>query len=1784
MRPLLFLPVLLWLRASSAEDHDGCNQVEVPAEGDRGEQPLQVNVSSQPASLVLSWGTPVPAGLGYVLGLTRLGPSAHLGRLQLQASPNASGFEFQDLVPGSHYQLEVTMLLPCSQNSTITLTAQTTPSPVHNLRLNTSGSPTSLKATWDSAPGEQDGYQLLLYHLEFQTLVQNISVAPGTLSCHFDSLLPGTEYVLWVTTWAGDLHAKTSIRQWTTPVPPEHLVLFAMGPSALQASWSRAEGAAWFHLTLLDLLDGTILTTVAKRGTTNHTFLTLTPGTPYQLSLNATAGLLQIAGPNATEWTHPSVPYDLTLTPWPPGLSASWQAGPGHRDGYLLQLSGQAVRNATLGPEALNATFPGPLPAGQYTLELVALAGPHGASAQADAWLEDSQARPQPGLLQLSGLRASREPGRRALLYADGSPDVIANVSVLPNATRVTFRGLVPGAQYRVEVISSAGATTQSLAGYTWPSAPQSLEVTSGGSTSDLHVGWVSREGRRDGYEVSWQEGGSQKALGFLSVGSKQTNLTLKGLRPGSCFIVSAWAWAGPLNSTAQKARACTFPAAPANLSLGDEGQPSTLTARWSPPAGALDGYRLRLYRLAPLRLKGEAEFPSEIQSFSWSWLPPGMEFVVQLAALRGEDESAAINATAWTYPEAPANLTLFSVGDPEAPALLASWEASGAQNLELTLYQLPVGSVAHHAVLSGNLTSYTFWGLEPGTAYTLRAGGNGGPYQAWAPNLTSWTLPLAPAMVNVTSKGPTKLWVSWEQAPGSRQDGYRVTLRQEGTTVGARAVGPEVNNISFSGLTPGTKYWVEIVSLAGPHHSAAANATSWTPPLVPKEISVTTQGDSAMVALAWSAAPKGQGECHVQLLESEQILHRQPVSLGQARLILRGLIPGHTFLLSVLCQAGPLQASTAPIALLVEPRPVEDVQCQPEATHLALNWTVPAGEVDTCLVVAEQLRTGGKVQPIFRANTSQSALQLPGLTPATSYRLSLTLLGRNGLWSQPVTLLCTTSPEAWRPPEMAAAPHLEQEAGAGVVITRDMFGEDNGQIQWYGVIATTNASLVQPSQEAISHTWYDHYYRGLDSYLAVLLPSPFRPGPWAMPRSWTVPVGIEDCGQTQQTCNGKLKPDVQYRFSVAAFTSSDPVNPMVSFTAFSEPRTSVSGASMPLLVASGIISGCLFTLCAVLGLLCCRRVWVERTEKKFSEEMTSYSLRNIRRPILIQNFQQSYEDKIANSHHAFFQEFEELKEVGKEQPKLEAEHPANAIKNRYPHVLPYDHSRVRLTPLDDEPHSDYINANFIPGYSRSQEFIATQGPMKKTLKDFWRLVWEQQVHTIVMLTVGMENGRVLCEHYWPLDSTPVTYGEITIRLLVEDKEEDWTKREFQVLHGPQNQERWVQQLQFTAWPDHGVPEAPSSLVAFAELVQERVQAAPSISPTLVHCSAGVGRTGTFVALVRLLQELQEEQVVDVFYTVYALRLYRPLMIQTPIQYIFLHSCLLDKILEEPAESLVSRPILVKNFSQHHAKRLAHSNAGFLKEYELLLEAIKDQDNSSLHQLGSAISQLLPYERWKVKFSPAEQNPVHSVQAWLFPGGPSGRDQVALAGPVKAEEFWQLVWEYEACVVVSLCPLDTQNEGWWPVSEQPLYTKSLAVHWVAESEAAGWSCLHLNITHEKEEKELPVDLLRFPCWECGQEPPAQTLLPFLSTVGQCCSQAGGKKPATLLVYSSSGMVQLGMLLAMERLLEQAGSQCSVDVFGVVLQLAQACGSMTPTLDQYIYLYGCVGSALTRELA
>lgn len=206
-------------------------------------------------------------------------------------------------------------------------------------------------------------------------------------------------------------------------------------------------------------------------------------------------------------------------------------------------------------------------------------------------------------------------------------------------------------------------------------------------------------------------------------------------------------------------------------------------------------------------------------------------------------------------------------------------------------------------------------------------------------------------------------------------------------------------------------------------------------------------------------------------------------------------------------------------------------------------------------------------------------------------------------------------------------------------------------------------------------------------------------------------------------------------------------------------------------------------------------------------------------------------------------------------------------------------------------PGSDYINASYVSGYLCPNEFIATQGPLPGTVGDFWRMVWETRAKTLVMLTQCFEKGRIRCHQYWPEDNKPVTvFGDIVITKLMEDVQIDWTIRDLKIeRHGDCMA---IRQCNFTAWPEHGVPESSAALVHFVKLV--RASRAHDTTPMVVHCSAGVGRTGVFIALDHLTQHINDHDFVDIYGLVAELRSERMCMVQNLAQYIFLHQCVLD--------------------------------------------------------------------------------------------------------------------------------------------------------------------------------------------------------------------------------------------------------------------------------------------------
>lgn len=266
---------------------------------------------------------------------------------------------------------------------------------------------------------------------------------------------------------------------------------------------------------------------------------------------------------------------------------------------------------------------------------------------------------------------------------------------------------------------------------------------------------------------------------------------------------------------------------------------------------------------------------------------------------------------------------------------------------------------------------------------------------------------------------------------------------------------------------------------------------------------------------------------------------------------------------------------------------------------------------------------------------------------------------------------------------------------------------------------------------------------------------------------------------------------------------------------------------------------------------------------------------------------------------------------MGREQPCSAADLPVNRPKNRFTNILPYDHSRYKLQPVDDEEGSDYINANYVPGHNSPREFIVTQGPLHCTRDDFWRMCWESGSRAIVMLTRCVEKGREKCDRYWPYDTRPVYYGDIAVTALNESRYPDWTVTELMLCRGAE--QRVLKHFHFTTWPDFGVPDPPTTLARFVRAFRERCP--PDARPVVVHCSAGVGRSGTFITLDTALQQLASHaDCIDVFGMVHAMRRERVWMVQTEQQYICIHQCLVA-VLE--GQDLAAPP-------PHH-----HHNAAF---------------------------------------------------------------------------------------------------------------------------------------------------------------------------------------------------------------------------------------------------------------
>uniref|UniRef100_A0A673N6L7 protein-tyrosine-phosphatase n=1 Tax=Sinocyclocheilus rhinocerous TaxID=307959 RepID=A0A673N6L7_9TELE len=232
---------------------------------------------------------------------------------------------------------------------------------------------------------------------------------------------------------------------------------------------------------------------------------------------------------------------------------------------------------------------------------------------------------------------------------------------------------------------------------------------------------------------------------------------------------------------------------------------------------------------------------------------------------------------------------------------------------------------------------------------------------------------------------------------------------------------------------------------------------------------------------------------------------------------------------------------------------------------------------------------------------------------------------------------------------------------------------------------------------------------------------------------------------------------------------------------------------------------------------------------------------------------------------------------------------PNHGSKNRYKTILPNPHSRVILkTKNSNDLLSSYINANYIRGYLRDERaFIATQGPMINTVNDFWQMVWQEDCPVIIMITKLKEKNEK-CVLYWP--EKRGIYGRVEVFVNNVKECDHYIIRSLILKQGGQS--RKVQHYWYTSWPDHKTPESAGPLLQLVNDVEEDRRGFTSCGPVIVHCSAGIGRTGCFIATTIGCRQLELQGVVDVLGIVCQLRTDRGGMIQTEEQYEFVHHVL----------------------------------------------------------------------------------------------------------------------------------------------------------------------------------------------------------------------------------------------------------------------------------------------------
>lgn len=1488
---------------------------------------------------------------------------------------------FNVLMPGRVFTITVTTKSG-ELNSSVSVLGRTVPMEVRRVHLSNQGHVDSLQASWELPPGDLDYCSLELLHNN--QAVQNHTVPANTTSLQLSDLRPGASYRLVVSTVSGGMVSKPAVAEGrTVPAAVGEVMVSNNGrPDFLGVSWQPAVGDVDSYLVLLKDRDRTVHNLVVSKASPECVFNSLKSGRLYTVSIATRSGSFQ-NNTVVTARTQPSSVQNPNAihSARDDFLKVYWRHAAGDLDRYevVIKYNNTVVQNQTVARSQNDCVFSSLVPGRLYTVTVSTWSGEYQSSVSTDG-------RTFPSAVRRLALGDSGT-GDLVVTWSPALGDVDHyEVQILFNDTRVyppvtlgneardhRLASLTPGRLYKIVVSTFSGPNQrpQFIEGRTVPSQVRNLHARPGDQAASLRVSWTPGDGDVDMYTVSLSQGGH--LLETRPVPKHVTELDFQGLIPGQLYGVEVQALSGILvNNSTTTGR--TVPSRVTALQADSDHTTHSLTVTWETPVGVYEGYKIQL--LDDGRdLVSNISMPQGSTRHLFDQLTPGKWYRVRVVSVSGGIYGKEAVAEGQTRPAAVNGLTVMTAN---TSGLSFIWRPSEGyvDGYDLFLYNVDETLRGRQTVEAGT-QACSFSGLVPGTLYKMEVVSRSRGMSSDS-SILARTVPAPVRSLHVQGgKRTDRLSISW--LPGAGEwSGYQVVLYGglEGstTTLAAQELGMEQREHLFQGLVPGRLYRAEVVTHSG-ELTNAASAKGRTAPEPPSMVSFRDISDNSSVELTWEGPASGDYDTFdLQWTprDSLSITAAQPTSR-----VLGGMFPGRLYNFTIRtvsgggAKGGPI-ANSQPIqrSLRTNPSRLRNMHCFPQSSSsISCSWSFPDSHWDSYTVEVRQQDSWELVYALRLARDSTS-LSLENLQPYKRYNVAVRVasagLSSPAVEENVVTMIDRPPPTTIRVNERAV------RITPSTILFKfncSWFSDVNGAIRFFTVIvAESNDNEVLQTEQLHPLPSFQDYRTNssVRAYQTGYFPSGCaQEQGMGAGQVFEVNLGAgldrlggpcdseEDHDNDQNSdlyhfCDGPLKPKTAYRISVRAFTQlfdddhREFLQPLYRDTFLSPPiRTQAEPLGG---VIEGISAGMFLIgmLIAVISLL----VYRQRVRKVAVQEspvvrMSMWkqgptsgmyvgvrSNRRVSSPVKAAHFESHLTKLQADSNYLLSEEFEDLKDVGRNQPLDAARLPENRGKNRYNNILPYDSTRVKLSYLEDDPCSDFINASYIPGNNFRREYIATQGPLPGTKDDFWRMVWQHDVYNIVMVTQCVEKGRVKCDHYWPADREPLYYGDLVVQMLSESVLAEWTIREFKISsEGRPSFPRVVRHFHYTVWPDHGVPETTQSLIEFVRTVRDYIDRAPSTGATVVHCSAGVGRTGTFMVLDRVLQQLDSIGTVDVYGCVFDLRLHRSHMVQTEYQYSFLHQCVRDVLRARKLRSEQENPLypIYENFNPDYYRDFVYT-------------------------------------------------------------------------------------------------------------------------------------------------------------------------------------------------------------------------------------------------------------------